>query len=223
MVDKAKERQVNDVATLKALADPVRLAIISALMRSEGEPQTVKELAAALDEPQTKLYRHVKQLEAVGLIAVAGTRLVSGIVESRYVAAQESLRLSREMFSAGSETRTEAVDAVLAAIDLVRDGFRVQVRDGKLDFSAPDDGSAGPPAFVAHFAVRLDPERMVRLRRELGAIFDELAAEERSAAPDAVEVTAFALLYGVPVADAGADRAGGAGTESDAGPTAGAG
>ncbi|MFF1953215.1 ArsR/SmtB family transcription factor [Kitasatospora herbaricolor] len=214
---------MNDVATLKALADPVRLAIISALMRSEGEPQTVKELAAALDEPQTKLYRHVKQLEAVGLIAVAGTRLVSGIVESRYVAAQESLRLSREMFSAGSETRTEAVDAVLAAIDLVRDGFRVQVRDGKLDFSAPDDGSAGPPAFVAHFAVRLDPERMVRLRRELGAIFDELAAEERSAAPDAVEVTAFALLYGVPVADAGADRAGGAGTESDAGPTAGAG
>ncbi|OKI24224.1 hypothetical protein A6A07_04855 [Streptomyces sp. CB03911] len=214
---------MNDVATLKALADPVRLAIISALMRSEGEPQTVKELAAALGEPQTKLYRHVKQLEAVGLIAVAGTRLVSGIVESRYVAAQESLRLSREMFSAGSETRTEAVDAVLAAIDLVRDGFRVQVRDGKLDFSAPDDGSAGPPAFVAHFAVRLDPERMVRLRRELGAIFDELAAEERSAAPDAVEVTAFALLYGVPVADAGADRAGGAGTESDAGPTAGAG
>ncbi|MET9614593.1 ArsR/SmtB family transcription factor [Kitasatospora indigofera] len=216
MVDKAKERQVNDVATLKALADPVRLAIISALMRAEGEPQTVKELAAALGEPQTKLYRHIKQLEAVGLIAVAGTRLVSGIVESRYVAAQESLRLSREMFSAGSDTRTEAVDAVLAAIDLVRDGFRVQVRDGKLDFSAPEDGSAGPPAFVAHFAVRLDPERMVRLRRELGAIFDELAAEERSTAPDAVEVTAFALLYGVPVAEAGAVRA--AGADAQAGP-----
>ncbi|GHE24987.1 hypothetical protein GCM10018781_75800 [Kitasatospora indigofera] len=206
---------MNDVATLKALADPVRLAIISALMRAEGEPQTVKELAAALGEPQTKLYRHIKQLEAVGLIAVAGTRLVSGIVESRYVAAQGSLRLSREMFSAGSETRTEAVDAVLAAIDLVRDGFRIQVRDGKLDFSAPDDGSAGPPAFVAHFAVRLDPERMVRLRRELGAIFDELAAEERSTAPDAVEVTAFALLYGVPAAEAGAVRAAGAGTAAD--------
>jgi DNA-binding transcriptional ArsR family regulator len=204
VVDRVKERQVEDVATLKALADPIRLGIIGALMSAgEDAPQTVKELSAALHEPQTKLYRHIKQLEKAGLITVAGTRLVSGIVESRYVAAQESLRLSHELFSADSGTRTEALDAVLAAVDLVRDEFRTQVLDGRLDFSAPRDGSDGPPSLFAHFALRLDPDRLVRLRRELGAIFDELAAEGRSTAPDAVDVTAFALLYGVPVGAGG--------------------
>ncbi|MFC9325271.1 ArsR/SmtB family transcription factor [Kitasatospora sp. NPDC057015] len=191
---------MEDVATLKALADPIRLGIIGALMSAgEDAPQTVKELSAALKEPQTKLYRHIKQLEKAGLITVAGTRLVSGIVESRYVAAQESLRLSHELFSADSGTRTEALDAVLAAVDLVRDEFRAQVLDGRLDFSAPGDGTDGPPSLFAHFAVRLAPDRLVRLRAELHAIFDELATEERSTDPDAVDVTAFTLLYGVPV------------------------
>jgi DNA-binding transcriptional ArsR family regulator len=37
---------------------------------------SVKELAQHLGEPQTKLYRHVKQLEAAGLIEVAATRMV---------------------------------------------------------------------------------------------------------------------------------------------------
>jgi DNA-binding MarR family transcriptional regulator len=40
---------------------------------------SVKELAEELGEPQTKLYRHVKQLEAAGLIRIAASRMVSGI------------------------------------------------------------------------------------------------------------------------------------------------
>ena len=54
---------------------------------------SVKELAAELGEPQTKLYRHVKQLESTGLIRVAASRLVSGILEQRYQACQTDLRL----------------------------------------------------------------------------------------------------------------------------------
>jgi DNA-binding transcriptional ArsR family regulator len=195
VAEKTGERQVNDVATLKALADPTRLAIMGALMGSAGEPQTVKEIAAALGEPQTKLYRHVKQLEQAGLIAVAGTRLVSGIVESRYTAAQDSLRLSRELFAVDSAARTDALDAVLATVDRAHSDFRSQVLAGRVDFSAPEDGSAGLPAHISHFVMRLDPERALRLRRQLGEIFSELAAEGNSQAPDAVEVTAFNLLY----------------------------
>src|SRR5215471_2523012 len=89
-------RAITDVETLKALADPLRLKMLSALMR--GRPDdlpvlSVKELAHELGEPQTKLYRHVKQLEAAGLIRAVASRVVSGIVEQRYQASQRDLML----------------------------------------------------------------------------------------------------------------------------------
>ncbi|MER7750540.1 helix-turn-helix domain-containing protein [Kitasatospora sp. NPDC097643] len=192
-----KNRQVGDVAVLKALADPLRLAILGALSSTAGRELTAKEIAAELDEPQTKLYRHIKQLEKAGLILVAGTRLVSGIVESRYAAAQESIRLAPEMFTADSPARSEAYDAILASIDRVRDDFRVQILGDRLDFSSPRDGSVGPPGLFAHLTLRLTPERLLRLRTELAALFDEVNAEGPSAAEDAMDVTVFTLLYGL--------------------------
>ena len=204
---------MDDVATLKALADPIRLAVMGVLMGRTGEPQTVKEIAAALDEPQTKLYRHIKQLEQAGLIAVAGTRLVSGIVESRYTAAQDSLRLSRELFAVDSGARADALDTVLAAVDLVRGEFRAGFLDGRIDFGASGDGSDALPSLFSHFAMRLEPERLARLKKDVGALIDELAAEGNSVSPDAVEVTMLNLLYGrQPLrTDADADPAAGAG------------
>jgi DNA-binding transcriptional ArsR family regulator len=97
--DAAYVRPVTSVDTLKALADPVRLAILTALMTAEAglRVMSVKELAAELGEPQTKLYRHVRQLEAAGLIRVASTRMVSGIVEQRYQACQASLAFGPEI------------------------------------------------------------------------------------------------------------------------------
>jgi DNA-binding transcriptional ArsR family regulator len=84
-------RTISNVDGLRALADPTRMALLSALMdqrKGELPIMSVKELAARLGEPQTKLYRHVKQLEAAGLIRVAATRMVSGILEQRYQACQ---------------------------------------------------------------------------------------------------------------------------------------
>src|SRR5690348_7239748 len=78
-VDPQPIRTVDDVEVLKALADPTRIAILAALMKAGRDLpiMSVKELAAELGQPQTKLYRHVRQLEAAGLIKVAATRLVS--------------------------------------------------------------------------------------------------------------------------------------------------
>ncbi|MGW3043284.1 ArsR/SmtB family transcription factor [Kitasatospora sp. NPDC001159] len=195
-----KERQVGDVAVLKALADPLRLAILGALKSAEERPLTAKELAVELDEPQTKLYRHIKQLEKAGLILVAGTRLVSGIVESRYRAAQDSIWLAPEIFTTDSPARSEAYDAMVAAIDRVRADFRAHVADGRLDFSTPKDGSGTSRAVFAHSTLRLDPDRLTRLRSQLAEIFDELAEEGPSMSDDAIDVTLFTMLYGLRAA-----------------------
>ena len=84
-------RAIDDVETLRAMADPTRMQILTALMtpkHGELPVMSAKDLAAALGESQTKLYRHIRQLEGVGLIRVAATRMVSGIQEQRYQAAR---------------------------------------------------------------------------------------------------------------------------------------
>ncbi|MEV4614169.1 helix-turn-helix domain-containing protein [Kitasatospora sp. NPDC049258] len=196
MSDQVKEREVNDIPTLKALADPVRLAILNALFKREPEPLSVKEIAAELDDTPTKLYRHIKQLEQVGLIMVAETRLVSGIVESRYRNAQKSLRLSPDFFTGSTSDHPEVLAALLAAMDLVRSDFEDKHLTDRLEAPAVGpDGQPRSPAQFSHFSMRLRPERLVRLRNQLGGILDELAEEGDCHDEDAVDVTLFTLLY----------------------------
>src|SRR5215471_9517340 len=93
------ERVVSDVDTLKALSDPVRLRILETMVQAPGDAWTVKRLASALGVGPTKLYHHIAILEERELVRVAGTRVVSGIIETSYRIAQLSVRLDRAMLS----------------------------------------------------------------------------------------------------------------------------
>ncbi|MCX4747929.1 helix-turn-helix domain-containing protein [Kitasatospora sp. NBC_01287] len=204
MLESAKERLVNDAATLKVLADPLRLAILGALARHQPRPMTVKELAAELEEPPTKLYRHIKQLEGAELIAVAGTRLVSGIVESRYQVRQSQIQLSPEIFATDSGHRPEGLAAVLAVLDLVRRDAERDFLGDRIDFGSASEEEPGVPGVGGAFrqsTFRLRPEQAVRLRDRLLAVLDEAARAEEEVAvlPEAecVEVKAFTMLYKV--------------------------
>src|SRR5262245_46354904 len=77
------ERLVADVETLKALSDPLRLRIIERMVTRIDEPWTVKELAAELGVPPTRLYHHVDLLLERELIRPVERRVVSGIIETR--------------------------------------------------------------------------------------------------------------------------------------------
>jgi len=202
-----KEREVSDVATLKAIADPMRLAILNVLMKSDPEPLSVKEIAARLDESPTKLYRHVKQLEQVELIRVGETRLVSGIVESRYLSAQTGLRLSPEVFSDGGDSpRPEALGAMLATLNLLRTDFQRDFLNGRIDMTPRQDGSPQSPGMLRHATMRIRPERLARLRDRLAALVAELDSEGESTDPDAVDVTLFSLLYARKPAETGQEH-----------------
>jgi len=184
-------RTVDDVDVLKAMADPTRLAILAALMKSRRNlpVMSVKELAAELGEPQTKLYRHVRQLEAAGLIRVASTRMVSGILEQRYQASQRDLTLGRGMLREHAE---ESVVAMQVLLDRFRDGFAAA-------FLARERSAAELPDEEAHRALaltmsdlRVSPARAAELTGRLKEIMDELN-EEQAEDPDGVRVN---LLIG---------------------------
>jgi DNA-binding transcriptional ArsR family regulator len=176
-------REIDSVEGLRALADPVRLAILSALdMRVPDGAlpvMSVKELAQHLGEPQTKLYRHVKQLEAAGLIEVAATRMVSGILEQRYRARQRDLRLSAALFQRHAD---ESEAAIRSAFDAFLTGVFDRAR--KEDWQS--DGPDKPVMLV--FDDRVSREAAERIRARLVDVTREIAEAEAGDIPVSVAI-----------------------------------
>jgi DNA-binding transcriptional ArsR family regulator len=148
-------RAITEVEDLRAMADPTRLAILSALMdprHGELPVMSAKELAAQLGESQTKLYRHIKQLESAGLIRVAATRMVSGILEQRYQARQRDLSFG-DGFLRQHADESEAVMAAL--LNNFRDGFFTAFRDKNLapDTLSESDAYRKPKLYLAEATV----------------------------------------------------------------------
>jgi DNA-binding transcriptional ArsR family regulator len=195
----AQHTAITTVDQLKALAEPIRLAILEILM--SGGPElpvmSVKELAEALGEPQTKLYRHVRQLESAGLIKVAATRLVSGIAEQRYQASQQDLDLAPGLL----RQHVDETEAIMRAVfDLFQAGFLAAIRASRPDPDAAADpsnrgGHLGPNNALLSGYGRLSPARAADVRtklREALANFDQ----EDSDDPDAVQMNVLVGYFG---------------------------
>jgi DNA-binding transcriptional ArsR family regulator len=188
----AAVRTVDSVAALKAMADPTRLAILAALMRTRDLPvMSVKELAAELGEPQTKLYRHVRQLEAAGLIRVASTRMVSGILEQRYQACQRDLRLGRGVIA---ENADESEELMRAALDRYRDGFFAAFRAGRLPAGDVPPGESYRKPLVFMSDLKVSPARAAQLMTKLEEVIDSFQ-DEQAEDPDGVSLNLFISSY----------------------------
>jgi DNA-binding transcriptional ArsR family regulator len=177
-------REIDSVEGLRALADPIRLAILSALEArgpdSELPVMSVKELAQHLAEPQTKLYRHVKQLEAAGLIEVAATRMVSGILEQRYRARQRDLRLSTALYRQHAD-ETEAV--VRSAFDAFLTGVFERARKEDWTPDAPDKH-----VMMLILDNRVSPEAAERIGARLAEVKREISEAEAGDVPVSVAI-----------------------------------
>jgi DNA-binding transcriptional ArsR family regulator len=179
---------VTSVATLKALADPLRLAILAALMRDAPRDlrvMTVKALAAELGEPQTKLYRHVKQLEAAGLIRVAASRLVSGIVEQRYQACQGSLAFGPDIMR-DPGTADDSARMITAFLDRYR-GRVLAAKAGELSGEEFPPEEAYRQAVMNLTATAVSPATAMAIRDRLAEV-TELLKQSASGQEGAVPV-----------------------------------
>jgi DNA-binding transcriptional ArsR family regulator len=119
---------ISDLETLKVLSDPLRMRIVDSigLANQIGELRTVKQLAYEVDTPASKLYYHINMLEKHGLIRVAETQIVSGIIEKHYQITAHSITIDRELFSAGAG-KDEKAEAVISLLDSTLDAVRADM------------------------------------------------------------------------------------------------
>lgn len=188
------ELVITDPEQLKALGDALRLELLEVMGRRARHAWSVKELAEVTGQPKTKLYHHVNLLEARGLLRVASTQLVSGIVERRYQVAAQTFRVKRSLL-----TGTDGQAAIGQLLDVTLDDTRSQimasVASGRID---PSDERPGHRLLIARNRLRLRPDQVEALTARL----EELLAEEAWDGGDGPDTVTHGLLVAFyPVAD----------------------
>lgn len=178
---------ISDLETLKIIADPLRLQIL----RTLKYPKTVKEIAAELDRSPTKLYYHVNQLEKHGLIEVAATNVVSGIIEKHYQAAARHYRVDHELLS-DDEFAGEGLEAlVMAILDDTKEEIRKSIKAGLIELSEkkPKKGRFLRSGFFLY------PEQV----EELGVALESLTEEYEVISKDNMDKPG-SEAYGITIA-----------------------
>ncbi|HVE91705.1 MAG TPA: helix-turn-helix domain-containing protein [Actinomycetota bacterium] len=87
----AATRSIEDLESLKAISDPIRMRILEELTDRE---LSVSEVAEALSTTRHRLYYHFRILEKLDLVRCVSTRTGSGIEERVYRASARQLGVS---------------------------------------------------------------------------------------------------------------------------------
>ncbi len=136
MTEIPRERIIEDVSTLKALADPVRMTLLDLTMAQPERTWTARELAGIVGVLPTNIYYHLNLLERNELLQVRDTRVVNGIIEKHYGAGQRAISYVRRV----GEGAEGPFDMAAAILDRLRDDLYFGLKKGTMQMSrdAPD-------------------------------------------------------------------------------------
>jgi DNA-binding transcriptional ArsR family regulator len=170
-------RVIDDVETLKAMAEPTRAAILELL----AESRSVTELAGALDVPRTRLYHHIQVLVDKGLVEQVDERRVGALNERVYALTAKTFRASARLLRGGDAG--ERVDAVMT---LMLDTTKADLKRSLLDALAQgEEKKLGVGRSIA-FLTEEEAERFVAELNALVASFDAAHADRPAARPYAL-------------------------------------
>jgi DNA-binding MarR family transcriptional regulator len=167
--------EVNDLEQVRLLADPLKLKLLQAFAET---PRTVREVAAALGENLTRLYRHVDALHAAGLIEITQEEKKRGTVERTFRAVARRFEVNHALFAAGADGK----DAIR---DLLRAGEEEML-------AALDRATDANPPLVMRLRIKGTPAHLKNLRRALEAwLADARDDDDGGATEEAGALIAF--------------------------------
>lgn len=184
--------RINDLETLKVIADPLRYQVMETLAH---QPLTVKQVAEKLGLAASKLYYHVNLMEKHGLIRVVDTRIVSGIIEKRYQATTPNLDIDPALLSFTTETGKENINTlVVTAIDATREDIlrSLQARAFELEQGA----QAHPRQTILNRSLsRMPDARAEEFHERLKALVEEFDAADEHASSEDLQAYALTVAF----------------------------
>lgn len=182
---------IDNVETLKVVADPLRLRMLALLRRS---PATAKELAGGLGVPLKKLYYHLALLEEHQLIRVRDTRIVSGIIEKQYEASAYRITVDRALFNPEPHEALGVEVFLSFVLDHARSEILKSIAAGLIAPTAPSPADHEGGLNLGRFWMRLTPAQLAEYEQRSKALFNEFA--EQQAPPDAPDARYYEFLAG---------------------------
>ncbi len=176
--------KISKLDQLRLLSDPFKLSILQAF--AEGE-RTTGEVADALNQPVTKLYRHVDALHDAGLLKITRERKKRGTVERHFQAVGQRFEADHALFSGESDGDSDSIrDMLRAGEDEIVDAIR----------SAGEDEEC--PVTLVRMRVKGSPERIAQLQQELA---DWVESVQQDDDDEESTVEAGALIAFYPIED----------------------
>jgi DNA-binding transcriptional ArsR family regulator len=158
----AEELALARVELLDELVHPVRGAIVRWLR----EPRTVADLAELLDVPVTRLYHHIKRLEADGLIRVEATRRVGAVTERRYRVTARRFEVPPALLD--QHDRTSLGRAVGGLFDVTKVALQREFEIGTFTSTSIEE-----QLMVSLAELHLDDDRRTALLTKLRELLEE--------------------------------------------------
>lgn len=174
---------------LKAISDPLRLSIIELVAK---EALTVKQIAVRLNQPPTKLYYHVAELEEYGFVVLVDTRVKSGIIEKYYRAVSAQITVDRKLLNVSGAQGDELSNLMAMVFDTTARELSQSIASGLVDLK---QDNVNGNFMMLRTLVHLRPEEAARFIEKFKALLEELAAGEAQREPDDVGYACLIAFY----------------------------
>lgn len=173
--------KISTLEQVRLLSDPFKLRIVQAF--AEGE-RTTSDVAAALDQPITKLYRHVDALHEAGLLTITKARRKRGTIERYFEAAGRRFEADHSLFADQTGDDESIRDMLRAGEDEIVSALR-----------AAEDGDEDAPLIV-RLRIKGTPARLNALQQQLEAWVESVQQDDDSDDDDAwTEAGALIAFY----------------------------
>ena len=183
--------KISNLEQVRLLSDPFKLSIMQEF--AEGE-RTTGEVAKALKQPITKLYRHVDALHAAGLLEITQEKQKRGTVERHFQAVGKRFEADHALFADESDEDSGAI----------RDMFRASEDEivNAIKSSSNDDDRQ---AIFVKVRIRGTAEHLADLQRQLTAWVEEVQDSADDEGQDQLEAGALIAFYPIDPTDARAE------------------
>ena len=160
---------------LKVVGDPLRLDILGVIYH---EAHTVKQIADRLDQPLTRLYYHVAELQEAGFIALVDTRVKSGIIEKYYRIAAKNLSVSPALLNrqGGQE---DSIPVLISSIFSATAADMLRSYHAGLVHLEPEAEELPANQLLNVSYYRLRPEKALEFTRKFEELLHEMSEEVR--------------------------------------------
>ncbi len=176
---------------LRAISDPLRLRIIEQILH---EALTVKQIATRLEQPPTKLYYHVAELEEAGFVTMVDTRVKSGIIEKYYRASAGNISVHPTLLNQATIKDNVLTNLLAVIFDATTQEVSRSLASGLINLD--DDPSISTGNYIVTRSLfHIPKDELPMFMEKFKVLFEELGAAEERAGPDSPNYACTIVFY----------------------------